>query len=310
MGNFLTWSSAPCGDRKKPPKEPQSSVTVSAPSPSFKVKKNVLDNGFAAGERAVSKESMLKSQFGAYAGGKMNNNKKKTVAHLKSKMKKKKKKKKQKWNPYASNAASAEDASDFPAPPERRLVEKPKSDWKALVDQASGRTYYWNQVSNETTWEVPNELLSATGATLMDDPTEKEQSSLQAPAQDEEADVQYVQVKEDEEQDGEEEQEGGAEFATTRHQDIILVERDLTAREDTVLDVADRSNDDAFFKQMKAKKAAEQAQEEEAERRKLANMDEEQKATYLAMKDQVEKHKKQKARMVRLVDSTQVGAQR
>ena len=272
-------------------------MAVKAPSPSFQVKKSPL------AERAVSKESMLKSQFGAYAGGgaaggaggggvggaggkkKKKSKKKHTVAQLKKKTKKKKK-----FNPYASKALPAEDkgSEDFPAPPER--VEQPKSEWKALLDQASGRTYYWNQVSNQTTWEVPAELASVAS------------SGSAAEAQIGGVGVGHAaEVEEKNEEHEEEEEEDQEEEEERSPEGITLIERDLGVAEATNVDVEDRSNDDAFFKTMRAKKAAEQAQKEEAERRKLASMDEEDRAVYLAKKAEAEKHEKQKARMVRWV---------
>jgi hypothetical protein len=34
-------------------------------------------------------------------------------------------------------------------------------DWKALVDEASGKSYYWNTKTNETKWEMPTATAAA-----------------------------------------------------------------------------------------------------------------------------------------------------
>ena len=270
MGNIFTW----CGESKRQPEDQEKSIAVSAPSPSFQVKKNVIaketsgargsaGGGDTAFDRTVSKESMLKSQFDAYAGAK--------------KTAKKKKKKKKKKNPYASADSRGENASEFPAPPERRAIEESTSEWKALLDEATGRTYYWNRTSNVTTWEIPKELEASAQRKAIS--AENGGYELHPACKAGEKGVQHVSTEDIKLTLGkeiEDEQKQRSEFET-----------------------GDRANDKVFFKEMKARKLAEQAKKEEAERRMLANMDETERDEYIAKKMAMQKHEKQKARMVR-----------
>jgi hypothetical protein len=38
-----------------------------------------------------------------------------------------------------------------------------KTSWQAAIDPASGATYYWNAVTNESTWDPPAELRYGVG---------------------------------------------------------------------------------------------------------------------------------------------------
>ena len=50
-------------------------------------------------------------------------------------------------------------------PRPRALGELPRG-WEAVVDQASGDTYYWAEATDETSWDVPTHPLEGESVTL------------------------------------------------------------------------------------------------------------------------------------------------
>ena len=49
-------------------------------------------------------------------------------------------------------------ATRSPNAPSTSLKPKLPSDWQAVVDQKTGKTYYWNQITGKTSWTVPGGL--------------------------------------------------------------------------------------------------------------------------------------------------------